>query len=92
MRLSSFAEDGKSQNPFHDENWRDATRVVFMGEDIVKPGEIGTFIFDITAPKLKKLYRTQYRLTIHDQAKGIDGTPLLINDGKDQIIATTTVR
>jgi len=91
VRLSSYAADGKNQNPFHDEEWRDEVRVVLLKESVVAPGDFGTFIFSITAPSKKQSYRSIYRLTIHDREKGIDGIPLLINDEKKEIIATTRV-
>ncbi len=68
LRLSAYGED-KKDNPFYTSEWRDKIKVAWLDQDVVKPGETGSYTFSIKAPTKRKLYKHSFELSLHQNNK-----------------------
>jgi hypothetical protein len=92
LRLSAYDETPRAKNnisPFYHATWRDKTKVAWLNQQVVKPGETGTFTFSMKAPKTTKTYQHSFQLTSH--AKDYNNQIIEI-DGQKKIVYTTRVK
>ncbi len=92
VRLSAYGQKGiKDPAPFYHKSWRDKTKVVWMKESVVNPGQTGTFSFTVLAPKTEGVYTSNYQWTMQDGSKEWNNQPIRLDGINAEFVVTTTV-
>ncbi len=92
VRFSAYGEKGvKSPAPLYHSSWRDKNRVAWMKESVVNPGQTGTFLFTVLAPKTEGVYVSKYQWTMQDGSKEWNNQPIRLDGITPELIITTMV-